>query len=546
MGLGYKLNTLIRWGLPPLQTPFSGNSSPFCSSSFSLRGKEAHLDSSKLSFMNVIPEDSEMTRKDSLIAYSCLSSVSHTTETDYSNLETTTRKRSSKDMHNLMNDVLTTIDRDESLSFASVLAYNKSHYQMLMENVHILEDRIANANSVELERNILIQLGRIGALELFRSCLSRTTIESPASDGSCKPSKLTGDENVNLDTNKVIILSRKKEKRKSRREKQLKRDEETVSFHSVPRVGKKKKKTQSRKEKIVKNEAEMAYGVKVVANLERIRATLEKEMGQEVSLSIWAEAAGIDEKLLQKQLQFGWQCGDELIKSARSLVLYIAKSYRGLGIAPDDIIQAGSLGVLQGAERFDQTRGYKFSTYVQYWIRKAMSVLVARHCRGIKIPPTLGSAIHSIQKARKALQKNCGKYPDDIEIAKFTGLSLEKIKSASRCLRVVGSTDQIVGDWSSTKLSECTVDKSIDSPERTVMKKHMMQEITQLMSELNPKERQVLVLRYGFGGHQCKSLHEVGMLFKVSKEWIRRVEMRALTKLRNESNMRNLSHYIDI
>ncbi|KAL8139275.1 hypothetical protein V2J09_005296 [Rumex salicifolius] len=486
-----------------------------------VRGKEAHLESSKLSFINVIPEDIEKTRKDSLLAYTCLSSVAQTTtETDYTNLEMIARKRSSKDLHTLMSDVLTTIDRNESISFTSVLAYNKSHYEVLMDNVHILEDRIANANSVELEKNILVQLGRIGALELFRSCLSRTTIEPPASDRSCKPSETAGDdhreEKVNTDANKVIIMSRKKEKRKSRREKLPEKDEKLVSFHLVSRAAK-KAKTQSRKQSAFKNEAEMAHGIKVVANLERIRTSMEKEMGREVSMRSWAEAAEIDEKLLQKRLRYGWQCRDELIKSARSLVLYIAKNYRGLGIAPEDLIQAGNVGVLQGAERFDQTRGYKFSTYVQYWIRKAMSVL-----------------------------KSSGDYPDDLEIAKFTGLSLQKIKSASRCLRVVGSTDQNVGDWSTTKLSEFTVDKSVDSPERTVMRKHMKHEITELMSELNPKERQVLVLRYGFGGQQCRSLHEVGVVFNVSKEWIRRVEKRALTKLRNESNKTNLKHYFDI
>ncbi|KAJ9701907.1 hypothetical protein PVL29_003915 [Vitis rotundifolia] len=284
----------------------------------------------------------------------------------------------------------------------------------------------------------------------------------------------------------------------------------------------------------------------LVANLERIRATLEEESGHVASLSNWAEAAGVDKKVLQQQLQFGWYCRDELLRSTHSLVLYIARNYRGMGVAFEDILQAGNLGVLQGAERFDHTKGFRFSTYVQYWIRKSMSTLVARHARGVKIPFTLNRAIGQIQKARKALYKSHGRYPDDNEIAKFTGLSLAKIRSAGNCLRVVGSTDQSFQDcWGATIL-EFTPDTSIKSPEEGFMQQCKRKDIHNLLKGLDPRERQILVLRYGFGEQQRKSLEEIGRLFNVSKEWIRKLEKTALAKLRDEEICQNLRHYVDV
>lgn len=117
-----------------------------------------------------------------------------------------------------------------------------------------------------------------------------------------------------------------------------------------------------------------------------MKTALEEDTKQVVSLSSWAEASGVEEKMLQQQLYHGYYCRDELIRSTRSLVVYFAKKYRGMGIALEDLLQVGYIGVLQGAERFDTTRGYRFSTYVQYWIRKSMSRVVAKYARGITVP----------------------------------------------------------------------------------------------------------------------------------------------------------------
>ncbi|KAK2982930.1 hypothetical protein RJ640_006344 [Escallonia rubra] len=456
-------------------------------------------------------------------------------------------KRSASTIDNAVDDNIATPTEEDRVPFlASSQASKASHFSLLLENLIMLETAFTDSDAVRLERDILVLLERLGALKLFHTFLSRALPVPTLVDLADAPNGL-------VEKPKNVVRSGKKEERRARRQRALEKANKAYGlvFHSKSNhkchqqheFGK-SSNFRGRRIKVTMNEAEMSRGVKLVANLERIKVTLERETGQVASLSSWAEAAGISKMVLQENLYFGWHCRDELLRSARSLVIYLARNYRGLGVAFEDIIQAGNFGVLEGAERFDHTRGYKFSTYVQYWIRKSMSTLMARHARGIRIPFTLSKAINQIQKARKALSSRHGKYPGDGEIAKLTGLSLAKITSAGKCLRVVGSVDQKVGHFTNAKFSELIPDTSIKSPEEAVLRQHMMKDIYDLLKGLDPRERQVLVLRFGLEDHQRKSLEDIGRLFGVSKEWIRKIERAALRKLRDEETLRNLNPYL--
>lgn len=462
----------------------------------------------------------------------------------------------------MIDDTQVPVKEDKCTSSTSLKVCRAAHFNLLMENLHVLEKTFVDSDVLGLERDILLQLGRLGAINLFDTYLSSSLKISNVLDLSDVPTEHIGEHKMKSKVDdhigKVIVHSGKMKERKSRRERTLKNASE-ISFLSMPsktiekRFGKptvssvkRASRSRGRRLKIARNEAEMSRGVRVVAELERIRRTLEEETGRVASLSCWAQAARLDEKVLQQHLHYGWHCRDELIRSTRSLVLYLARDYRGQGIALEDLFQAGNLGILQGAERFDHTRGYRFSTYVQYWIRKSMSRMVAQHARGIQIPCTLSSTINKIQKARKALYRSHRKYPDDDEISKHTGLSLAKIRSASKCLRVVGSIDQKMGEYSNMQYREVTPDMSIRSPEESVMRQHMRKDIHNVLKSLDSRERQVLFLRYGLEDYQPKSLAETGRLLHVTKEWIRKVEKKALTKLRDEDIRRDLSHFLDI
>ncbi|XP_059657118.1 RNA polymerase sigma factor sigC [Cornus florida] len=551
MGTGFRLN--LKWGFA-IHSPSFTNSSSWPSSSYSFRGRESSYDLAKMSFPSVVSWESEASYND-LMESPTRTSASQTLENyclETERMKVNVGKRS---------HVHIPSGENKLAYLTSLQAKEISHYSLLMKNLNILEEMFSSSDVLRLENDILIQLERLGALKLFHACLVRTLKTPNFFDLSDAPTELVDEHRLNgiVDDHhlgKIVVRSGKKEERKSRRE----RASEKANFvsalalpsktiHKDPQKSKvsssrRPSKSKGRRLKMVRNEAEMSRGVKLVTDLERIRTILEQETGQVASLSSWAEAAGVDKKELQQQLHFGWYCMDELIKSSRSLVLYLARNYSGLGVAFEDLIQAGKSGVLQGAERFDHTRGYKFSTYVQYWIRKSMSTLVAQHARGIRIPFTLSKAINQIQKARKTLNYSHGKYPDDDEIAKFTGLSLAKITSASKCLRVVGSIDQKVGDNVSAKFLEFTPDTSVMTPEETVMRQHMLKDMHNLLRGLDPRERRVLVLRFGLRDHQRKSLEEIGKLFHVSKEWIRKIERKALAKLRDEETCTNLSHYL--
>ncbi|CAA6671647.1 unnamed protein product [Spirodela intermedia] len=238
-----------------------------------------------------------------------------------------------------------------------------------------------------------------------------------------------------------------------------------------------------------------------VAKLERIRDELEERTGRASSFSRWAEAAGTDERTLQQRLHFGWYCKDSLLKSTRSLVIYLARSYRGMGIAFDDLIQ----------------QRIQVSTYVQYWIRKSMLAVVGRYSRGIHIPATMEKAIKQVQKARRTLSTAKHRRPLDADVAELTGLSLAK---------------------------ETMADVTIRTPEEAVMRQHMRNDVDKLLESLHPRERQVLLLRYGMVDGRRRSLEEIGQLLHVSKEWIRKLEIAGLAKVRKEEIQRELKHYI--
>lgn len=428
-----------------------------------------------------------------------------------------------------------------------------SHFGLLMENLDMLEATFADSYVGRLESDILGQLERVGALKLFHTCLSKTLKSPTFFDLSNMSTQLIKqpliNEAVDVHIGEIVVRSRKKEERKSRRG----RGSPKASMLALPSKSiqkdsqsKRPSNSRSRRLSIARNEAEMSRQFKLVDDLERIKTVLEEETGQVASLSSWAEAARMDKKILLQHLRSGWYCKDALLRSAHSLVLYLARNYRGFGLAFEDIIQAGKFGLLQGAMRFDHTRGYKFSTYVQYWIRRSMSRFVEQHSRGIRIPASLSKSMNQIKKARNFLYRTHGRYPDDDEIAKFTGLPLANIQSARQCFRVVGSIDERLGDSFGAKFMEFTPDTSVESTEEFVVRQQMVKEVHDLLKTLDLTERQVLVMRFGLCGHHRKSLQEIGTCFQVSKEWIRRVELKALRKLRDEGTCRNLSHYLQL
>ncbi|KAJ0971404.1 hypothetical protein J5N97_019363 [Dioscorea zingiberensis] len=506
----------------------------------------------RLSTLHVILEggENEIRQKDTLKAYGCSCGDNRITE-DISNkviegnIDKTFRT-SSPDTDEHMTAIETTSAASNSLELG-----------LLLENLNEIENIVCNTDLLRLEREILVHMQRLGALKLFHACLSSTISTSATIEHrDCLTECLDARPN-----NEIIVHSGRKEQRKFRRARasEKARKAATAPSSSSKRITKVRvpsflfpssssgaiDSSEAAKKRVViaRNEAEMSRGVKEVAELERVRIQLEEKTGQATSYAKWAEAAGIDQKTLRQRLQFGWYCRDKLIRSTRSLVIYLAKNYRGKGIAFDDLLQAGNVGVLKGAERFDNERGYRFSTYVQYWIKKSILTLVERHSRGIQIPVRLEKVISQVKNARRTMSRRNGRYIQDDEIAKFTGLSVDKVRLASKCARAVGSLDEEIGVGWGIKFMEVTPDTSTIPADEVITRQHLKKYILELLEDLHPNEKQVLVHRYGLQDGKCKSLGEIGRLFHVTKEWIRKIEKGALAKIRTEDIQCELKHY---
>ncbi|MED6192114.1 hypothetical protein PIB30_007293 [Stylosanthes scabra] len=536
-----------------IHSPFSfNNHSPITLSSAG--GREATFNSARLSSLSILNEEGEASQRGLPTAFSCLSSELETLGNDSSLYVEDIKLKKGK----MLNDNNTHRQRvfGEEISTASLKfqSFRAIHYRLLMENLGTLEQTFSDSEALKLKSDILLQLGKLGALELFNVCLSRSlepSLHDAVELGEHQKKNIKVDEKIG----KVFVQSTRKKQNK-RTQKAFtaidvplqpltsKGDDKEHRLHSLPASVKKASNCKNRRIMVARREAEMSKGVKVLAELEKIREGIEEGTNQVASLRRWAEAAGVEEKVLQKQLRYCQRCRDELIQSTRSLVFYLARKYRGMGIALEDLLQAGYIGVLQGAVRFDHTRGYRFSTYVQYWIRKSISRMVARYAREIVVPWSLSRAMSQIQKAEKSLKITSMKSPDDHDIAKATGLSLEKIRSAGNCLRVVASTSQKIGDCLSIKYTEFMPDMSIENPEEAVMKQHMRKDLYDLLKGLDSREREILTLRFGLRDNHPKSLEEIGRHFKVSKECVRKIERKALTKLRNKAATSNFNFYL--
>lgn len=312
--------------------------------------------SAKLSTLHVILEGSEneIRQKDALRTYGCSCGDKRIITGDISNKvkEGNVGKNIRRSNHDA-NEQTAEID-------TSSAAGNSSELGLLLENLNEVESIVCDADLVRLEREILVHIQRLGALKLFHACLSSTVSTSTATENEflrdC-PTECLGKK----PENEIVVHSGKKEQRKIRRaiasEKARKAKMAPLSYSK--RMGKVRvpsflvpsglsgnlDSTQAGKKRIViaSNEAEMSRGVKEFAELERIRSQLEEESGKAASYAKWAEAAGIDQKALRQRLQFGWYCRDKLIKSTRSLVIYLAKNYRGMGIAFDDLLQCQNI-----------------------------------------------------------------------------------------------------------------------------------------------------------------------------------------------------------
>ena len=280
---------------------------------------------------------------------------------------------------------------------------------------------------------------------------------------------------------------------------------------------------------LLTHEQEIVYG-KQVQKMMTLLAEKE-DKGSELSLKEWADNAQMSEIELNRIIKEGQRAKQKMIEANLRLVVAIAKKYQKRNMEFLDLIQEGSLGLERGVEKFDPTRGYKFSTYAYWWIRQAITRAIAQQARTIRLPIHITEKLNKIKKTQRELAQKLGRSAETAEIAAQLELKPEQVREYLSIARQPISLDVRVGENQDTELSELLEDEGV-SPDRYATQQLLRQDLFNLMAELSPQQQEVIALRFGLDDGKELSLAKIGQRMSISRERVRQLEHQALAQLR--------------
>ena len=293
--------------------------------------------------------------------------------------------------------------------------------------------------------------------------------------------------------------------------------------------------------------------LKLIGRVPLLNAELEVKLSLEVEAGLFAEEKLAHDKKMDKKLKreyeqlvlIGRRAKNHLLEANLRLVVSLAKRYTGRGMLFLDLIQEGNLGLIRAVEKFDYTQGYKFSTYATWWIRQAITRAMADQARTIRIPVHMVEVINKLARVQRQMLQDLGREPTPEELAKELDMTPEKVVEVQKYGREPISLHTPLGEEGDSEFGDLIEDSEAIEPGEHVLFTTLQTELHQVLDTLSEREKGVIMMRIGLSDGQAKTLDEIGKVYGVTRERIRQIESKTMSKLRHPSRSQKLRDYLE-